>query len=450
MEGIISSSNSYLGLAKTGNGTLYLLPGYGTLANTYTGATTIEGGTLAIVSDGALGTAPTAAYALNVSPGTTGAALTPGAVEINGGATLAVINGSTFDSADATDVVLNSKRQILLASGTTGQTPSIINVEGDPVYGYSELDFGGVIADYVNEVGSLQKQGGGTFNYSGTSANTGADSVTGGTFEVSGAGSVNSATGVTINNAAAGSFNYVSGATFNYASTVGLSKAVTYGAGGGNFAYNSQAAYTGSPSGLTVGAKDILSGSGNLGTTAVTIGSGGTLLPGQADPTPGTLNMGATTLLTGGNYNFLIADATGAVGTGYSTITATTLSLLSLDLSGGPFNINLESLAGTAPGNAANFNPSDAYSFVLVSTTGGITGAVIPTDFDVYTMANNGATGFTNTANGVWTVTESLNTDDLLLTYTPEAVPEPSTYALMGLGLLSLVVIHRFRKLGQR
>jgi fibronectin-binding autotransporter adhesin len=411
MDGVISSSNPYLGLAKTGDGVLLL-----DRANTYTGATSIEGGTLEISQDSNLGAAPTAAYALNVGPDVSGAALTPGAVQINSGATLG------FYQHLYSTIALNSNRQLLLASGD-GSVASNIDIEngGEP----TTVTFGGVIADYVGETGSLNVEGSGTFDYSGTSANTGSYSVTGGTLLVSGDGNINSSSGVKINASAV-----YSGAEFNYQSTVGLSKAVTYGAGGGTFAYNTSAAYTGSPS-LNVGAKDVVSGSGNLGLTAVSIGSGGTITPGQLDPTPGTLTTGATSFLTGGNYNFLVADATGAAGTGYSTVAATSLDISSL--TAGSFTINLESLNGNGAGDASDFDPDQNFSFVLVNAADGITGTFNAADFTVDAFANNGASGFSNDVNpyASWSVSEQ--GDNLVLSYT---VPEPSTDAMMIVGLL--------------
>jgi autotransporter-associated beta strand protein len=414
MDGVISSSNPYLGLAKTGDGVLLL-----TKSNTYTGATSIEGGTLAISDDSNLGAAPSAAYALNVGPDVSGAALTPGAVQINSGATLA------FYQHRNSTIALNSNRQILLASGD-GSVASNIDVQDGVT-----ATFGGIIADYVGETGSLNVEGSGTFDYSGTAANTGSYAVTGGTLIVSGGGSVNSGSGVSINTSSPSS-----AAVFNYQSTVGLSKAVTYGSGGGTFAYNTSAAYTGSPS-LNVGANDIVSGSGNLGLTAVSIGSGGTILPGQADPMPGTLTTGATTFQTGGNYNFLIADATGAAGVGYSTVDATSLDLSSL--TPGSFTINLESLSGDTAGDAADFDPTKNYSFVLVDAADGITGTFNAADFTVDSFANNGATGFTNSVNPYSDWFVSIQGNNLLLQYT---APEPSTYAMMlgGLALLGFCV----------
>jgi len=277
-------------------------------------------------------------------------------------------------------------------------------------------------------------EGGGTFDYSGTAANTGSYTVSNGTFIVSGSGSVNSSSGVNINTAYDASTPSTT-AAFNYQSTVGLSKTVTYGAGGGTFAYNTSAAYTGGA--LHVGANDILTGSGNLGVAAVSIGSGGTILPGQADPAPGTLTEGATTFLAGGNYNFLIADATGAAGVGYNTVDATSLDVSSLTT--GSFTINLESLSGNAPGLAADFNPAQDYSFVLVDAADGITGTFNAADFTVDSFANNGASGFSNSVAPYASWSVSVQGNDLVLQYT---VPEPSTYAMMlgGLALLAFCV----------
>ena len=438
LSGVLSSNtNGYAGLSKDGTGVLYLMGN-----NTYTGSTTIANGTLVIGKDSALGTAPTAAYALNSASTGGGGALTKGAIEINGGATLA---------ADAS-FALSANRQILLASGATGATASNIDVESGDT-----LTFGGMIADYIGEVGSLQKEGLGEFDYSGTSLNTGTDYVSGGTFAVVDAvspqdgsvtsGSINSVNSVVINNQSYTSPTNNSQATFEYSSSIGLQKAVSFGANGGNFVYDSATAYTGGPISVTNHA--ILSGTGNLGTTPVMIHAGGTLLPGHIDPTPGTLTMGALTFLTGGNENFLIADAAGIAGTGYSTVMASSLDLTSLNGTT-PFNINLESLNGNVAGNAANFDPTQSYSFVLVSTTGGIqdngiSQAALNDEFAIYASANNGATGFSNPATGTWSVSQSGN--DLLLDYTPGAVPEPSTYVLLGLGLVALVAISRYRKL---
>ncbi len=112
---------------------------------------------------------------------------------------------------------------------------------------------------------------------------------------------------------------------------------------------------------------------------------------------------------------------------------ATSLDLSSLAT--GAFTINLESLADSLPGNAANFDPTQNYSFVLVNAADGITGTFNPADFTVDGFANNGATGFSNSVNPYsdWSVT--IQGNNLMLQYT---APEPSTYAMMLVGLALL------------
>jgi hypothetical protein len=161
--------------------------------------------------------------------------------------------------------------------------------------------------------------------------------------------------------------------------------------------------------------------------------------------------VGKLSLLQGGNYNFLMQNAQLAglppdaqynpVGPGYSTVVATSLDLSGLSLSN-PFDINLESLSAPLGQAADRFYFYLPYTFTLVSTTDGITGAFNAADFDVITMPNNGTTGFDNSNGGEWTVAESSNGDNLLLEYTPTEAPEPSTWVMMlgGLGLLGFCV----------
>jgi hypothetical protein len=83
---------------------------------------------------------------------------------------------------------------------------------------------------------------------------------------------------------------------------------------------------------------------------------------------------------------------------------------------------------GTAPPYALlDFDNTLPYSWVVASATG-ITGF----DPNAFTLD---ATGFSNSL-GIGSFFLSQSGNDLLLNFTP--VPEPSTYALMGTGLLVL------------
>jgi autotransporter-associated beta strand protein len=182
--------------------------------------------------------------------------------------------------------------------------------------------------------------------------------------------------------------------------------------------------------GYTLDSGKTLAGSG---TVTGSLDVAGTLSPGSS---PGTLSTGSQNWLTGGDYNWQIINTAGAAGTGYDTVDINgTLDLTSLAPNG--FNINLWSLSGIGPdvsGDALNFDDALNYSWVLVSTTGGVTGFDAG-DFVIHTGANNGAGGFSNTFTGDFSL--AVSDDNLVLNYT--AVPEPAAVLLGGLGLLTLL-----------
>src|SRR5205814_3974165 len=73
--------------------------------------------------------------------------------------------------------------------------------------------------------------------------------------------------------------------------------------------------------------------------------------------------------------------------------------------SGNKFNIDITSLVGSAPGNAANFNNATPQSWTILSTSGGITG-FDPAAFNLTTSGFSnplGAAAFQITTNGAGT-----------------------------------------------
>jgi autotransporter-associated beta strand protein len=179
-----------------------------------------------------------------------------------------------------------------------------------------------------------------------------------------------------------------------------------------------------------------LGGSGTTGSLLVN----GTLTPGNS---PGTLNTGSQTWFNGGNYNWQIFDATGSAGSGYDLLNISGSLDLS-NLTAGGFGINMWSLSGINPdvnGSTTNFNAANSYSWILAQAAAGITGFEA-TDFSIFTSANNGTAGFSNTFDGALSIAVAGN--NLVLNY--QAVPEPSSAALTLLGLVSTLALARRRR----
>ncbi len=141
-SGTITNGASPLSLIKTGASTLTL-----SQANTYTGTTTINGGTLSISADANLGTAPASATAGSL-----------------------VLDGGTL--AATASLTLNSHRGISL--GASGGT---FLVTGS----LTTLTYNGIVANS----GSLTDIGTGTLVLGGDNAYTGSTTISGGTLSVS-------------------------------------------------------------------------------------------------------------------------------------------------------------------------------------------------------------------------------------------------------------------------
>src|SRR3989441_14347 len=190
ISGVISGAG---GLTKSGSGTVTL-----SAANTYTGVTTINGGTIAIAADAGLGAAP--------------GAPTAGKLTFGGGT---LRTTASFTLAANRGIALTGAGTISTDPGTT-------------------LTYGGIAAG----AGALTKAGTGTLILSGANTYTGATSVSAGTLQLGATNTVPSGSAVTVSGGATFDLHGFSDAIGSLAGagtgTSGAAGAVTGAAGGNN------------------------------------------------------------------------------------------------------------------------------------------------------------------------------------------------------------------------
>lgn len=176
-------------------------------------------------------------------------------------------------------------------------------------------------------------------------------------------------------------------------------------------------------------------------TRRFTIGTGQMVIPGfpgNNDGLPGTLTLAnSVTFTAGGTLLWLLQDPFRSDG--YSALAINgDLDLTSLT-STSRFTIELETITKDGQQGLANLVIGDSYQFALLTASGSILG------FDPKNFVIDTSSFQSNSLDPTrFALTTSSDGKQLLLSFT--AVPEPSTYALFGLGLVAIAFAARRRR----
>jgi len=173
----------------------------------------------------------------------------------------------------------------------------------------------------------------------------------------------------------------------------------------------------------------------------LTIGANQTISPGNS---PGTAITTSQTWASGGSYLWEINDANGAAGSdpGWDLLSGTgTLTITATDVS--KFTIYVTSLTlGNTAGNAANFNSGINQSWLIADFAIPISGFSADKFFINTTNFSNATIpgSFFSVVLG-----DAISGGDNTQLYLTYAIPEPSTWALITIGLCAVILFRRRR-----
>ncbi len=404
ISGPITDGTSLFPLTKVGAGTLIL-----TNANTYGGGTLINGGTLQISANNALGAAGTTVTSNNggklvVDANTTTSRtfnLNNGSLQVNAGATLqynsATVNGGFLRGPGTHQVGVNSS-----FNGVTALNGNSI-VQSQPTTLVNFTNAGSLLSS-----AALTWDGGFNTPAGNITVNSAFNTQA---FENDGIMTINS--GGNITNTAS---SFVSGAggriTINPGGQLNAGPSLELGA--------SLLVNNGTITGTTnVNFLALAKGSGTYG--PVNVLDGGRFSPGNS---PGSVTTGSTTWNSGGSYIVEISDALAGAGVGWDEWNINgVLNLNATSTTNGRFTISLSTLDALA----ANFDNTHDYNWPILHADGGIVG-FDPSDISLDTS------GFKNGLGTGRFLLDSTSTD-LVLRFS--SVPEPQICVLSLLAAVS-------------
>jgi autotransporter-associated beta strand protein len=287
----------------------------------------------------------------------------------------------------------------LLSDPDTGGTVQIDNGVNlrlgahDSGYAYETNDYHGTITG----AGSLTKDGLSTVTLHGANTFTGGTTITQGVLLAENATALGTGA-ITLN-----------GGELAFGRGITIANAISFGASGG-----------------------LLSGASTF-SGPVVLGAQAGLSPGNS---PGTMTFASDLTLAGASFlDFEIQDPTGLAGAGYDTLSVGG-TLFVTSTPGTPFVINILSLDGAGNGGQLQISdPNASYSLLVVSA--GLVSGFAPENFTLNTA------GFSTNWGSNYSFSLVQSGNQLLLNFSP--VPEPSTYALLGLGGL-LAGLARWRR----
>ena len=297
--------------------------------------------------------------------------------------------------------------------------------------------FAGTIADGTSSGGSLVKDGNSTQILTGNNSYSGTTTISGGTLQIGNGGTsgtlgsgavvdngslvVKRSDAVTLGNAISGTGSFTQAG----AGTTTLTRANTYS---GTTTVNSGTLLANNTSGSAVGTSVVtvqsggtLGGNGTIG-GATTIASGGLLTPGSSGT--GALSFSNGLTLESGSITTFLINSTG--------------DFTSINILGNTINYG-----GELVFNITSYTPAAGDAFTLFNMTGGATQSGGFSSVTAGSLIFTESSGIWSASYGAYDYQFSQSTGQLSVAANLQGVPEPSTYALLGLGALALLIAYR-------